>query len=225
MSNFALYGSISAGTPDMVSSKPYKYYVTFESSTPLVDLETLKNALNISDDLDDSLLNLYLSSATSYAENFTMQEYVEKKFLTYRDYFDYSNLYCSPYTDYGNENFLLTKTNFFSLDNFQYLVNEVWTDIDTNLFYLIDQGDYKRIVLKRGMQWPNNKDDQLQSIKIEFTSNPTIVKNDIINAIMMIVADLYSDRGDCKCDNESFTKRYVSGAAKGILLQNRLIRI
>lgn len=225
MSNFALYGTVSARSPDISSSKPYKYTVTSQSSTPLIDLETLKQALNITSNIDNALLNLYLSSATSYVENFTGQEYLEKAFLTYRDYFDYSNQYYSPYTDYDNKNFLLTKSNIFSINTFKYLVNDIFIDVPSDLYYLIDEGDYKRIVLKNNKQYPQNKDDQLQSIKIEFTCKPAVVSHDIINAIMMIVADLYANRGDCNCDNDTMSKSYVSGATRGILLQNRIIRI
>ena len=225
MSNFALYGTVSARSPDIASSKPYKYIVTSQSSVNLIDLTTLKKALNISDDFDDILLNLYVSSATAYIENFTRQEYIEKTFLTYRDYFDYSNQYYSPYTDYDNRNFLLTKSNIFSIDTFKYLVNDVFIDVPDDLYYVVDEGDYKKIVLKKNKQYPQNKDKRLQSIKIEFTCKPLILGNDIINAIMLIVADLYANRGDCNCDNDTMSKSYVSGFARGILLQNKIIRI
>lgn len=222
MSNFAIYGT-SARYPDIASSKPFKYKTISVSSNPIVDLTTLKNALNITTDVDDDLLILYLTSATIYAENFTRRELREKQFLTFRDYFDYSNQYYSPFTSYRNDNFLLTKTDIDTLDTFQYLIDGVFTDVDSSLYYLVDDGDYKRIVLKNNSQYPTNKDNQLQSIKLEFTCNPSTVDNsDIINAIMMIVADLYANRGDCNCDMNSFSKSYVSGAARGILLQNRI---
>jgi len=221
MGNFAIYGT-SARYPDIASSKPFKYSSISVSSTPIVDLTTLKNALNISTDVDDDLLSLYLTSATIYAENFTRKELREKQFLTFRDYFDYSNQYYSPFTNYRNDNFLLTKTDIESLDTFQYLVDNIFTDVDSSLYYLIDEGDYKRIVLKNNCQYPTNKDKQLQSIKLEFTCNPSNINSDIITAVMMIVADLYANRGDCSCDMDSFSKSYVSGAARGILLQNRI---
>ena len=223
MSNFALYGGVSARSPDIANSKPYKYTITSQTSTPLIDLTTLKQALNINNDIDDVILNLYLSSATSYVENFTKQEYLEKVFLTYRDYFDYSNQYNAPVTNY--DNFLLTKSNICAINSFQYLVDNVFIDVPSDRYYIIDEGDYKRIVLNNNKQYPQNKDDKLQSIKIEFTCKPTIINNDIINAIMMIVADLYANRGDCNCDNNTINKSYVSNATRGILLQNKIIRI
>lgn len=223
MSNFAIYGT-SARYPDIASSKPYKYTVLSQSSTTIVDLTTLKNALNITTDVDDSLLSLYLSAATSFAENFTRLELIQKQFQTYRDYFDRSNIYASPFTDYTDDNFLLTRSDISTLDSFEYLVDGVWTTVSSTLYDFIDIGDYKRIVKKVGQQFPTDKDDQLQSIKITFTSTPT-VSNDIITAVMMIVADLYANRGDCYCDENTFNNTYVKGAVKGILLQNRIERL
>ncbi len=223
MTNFALYGT-SPRRPDISTSRPFSYFVTVPPVGQIMTLDQLKAALNITTDDDDALLTIYLDAATQYAENFTRRDYLARTYETFRDYFDYSNQWCYPVTNYRNDNFLLTKSTVNSIVSFEYTVSGVLTPVDSSLWYLTRDQDFSRIVLVDEMDWPTDGDNRLQGIKIVFTAGISPAPNDIIVAIQQIVADMYANRGDCNCDQKSMGS-YVTGAARGILLQNRIERL
>ncbi len=223
MTNFSLYGT-SPRRPDISTSRPFSYFVTVPPVGQIMTLDQLKAALNITTDDDDTLLSLYLDAATQYAENFTRRDYLARTYETFRDYFDYSNQWGYPVTNYRNDNFLLTKSTVNSIVSFEYTVNGVLTPIDASLYKLTKDNDFSRIVLRNQQLWPTDGDEDLQSIKIVFTAGITPTPNDIIVAVQQIVADMYANRGDCNCDMASMGS-YVKGAARGILEQNRILRL
>lgn len=220
MSNLLRYGT-SILYPETANSKPYYYNQTVAPVGQIVTLDTLKQHLNITTSDDDALLSIYLDTATNYAESFTRRDYLVRTYETLRDYWDYSNKYGFDRQD--TENFLITKSPVNSIVSIEYLVDGVFTTLDSSIYYFLKSNDFSRILLVDGKTYPTDKDDRMQSIKIKFTAGTETPPNSIINAIMNIVGALYADRGDCNCDFDTVS-RYVSGAARAILLQNRIER-
>ena len=221
MSNLLRYGT-SILQPERATSRPYFYTETVAPVGQIVPLATLKQHLNITTNDDDALLSIYLDTATNYAESFTRRDYLVRTYETFRDYWDYSNHY--GYDRCDTENFLITKAPVNSITSIEYLVSDVFTTLDSSVYYFIKSTDFSRILLNDGKTYPSDKDGKMQSIKITFTAGTATAPNSIINAIMNITGALYADRGDCNCDFET-VQRYVSGAARAILLQNRIERL
>lgn len=223
--NFGLYGS-DILYPDRSTSQPFSYFVTVPPSGLAVDLDTVKDQLNITNSDDDALLTLYIQSATAYAERFTRRDFLVRTYETFRDYFDYSNQYYAPEMNYRADNFILTKSMVNDVVSIEYLKGGVFTTVDTNIYYVTRDIDFSRIILRNNQCYPQDQDKQLQAIKITFTAGFDPVPEDIQLAIMQIVADMYANRGDCNCDcSGSGVGSYVSGAARGILLQYRIERL
>ena len=223
--NFGLYGS-SIIYPDRSTSKPYSYFVTVPPVGLAVDLDTVKAQLNIVGNDDDALLTLYIKSATSYAERFTRRDFLIRTYETFRDYFDYSNQFCDPEMNYNADNFILTKSMVNDVISMEYLKEGVFTTVDDTIYYVTRDNDFSRIILKHNEHYPQDQDKQLQSIKITFTAGMSTIPDDLQLAIMQIVADMYANRGDCNCDcSGSGVSSYVSGAARGLLLQYRIERL
>ena len=208
-------------------TRAYTYNVTEGPDELPVTLQEVKDQLRIFDDDNDDLLTLYIEAATEYAENFTRRHFITRTNTTYRDFFPGAVNYYGYYAMYpyysGNLGFEIRRSPLQSIETIEYLVQGVLTLVDDTVYYNTLQNDYSVVLSRDDQFWPNNADEQLQSILITFKTGIGNTSDDIPAniqlAIMQIVTAMYENRGDCAvCDCAQF----VPPTAKHLLQQIRI---
>lgn len=212
-----------------VQSRSYTYKVIIPPSIQPISLDLAKEYLNIrlADTSKDNLINIFIQSATQYAEKFTRRDFIIRTYTTFRDFFTQGSSTFS-YQDFGGENYynggwLLRRSPLFSVVSVSYLVDNIVTLIPSTVYYNTLETDYSSIILNKDQVWPSNKDNKMQSIIIDFVvgfgASEDDVPQEIRNAILQIISALYNNRGDCSdCNCNSLAPT----AAKSILQQNRI---
>jgi uncharacterized phiE125 gp8 family phage protein len=172
--------------------KPYERAYTYkilEAPTNLaVTLDQVKDHLRINPGTEeDTKLTSFIKSATEIAEKYTKRTFINTKFRTYRDCFE-----CC---------IQLRRSKLQTLHAFQYSKDDSFINVDTNLYYVTDENDFSKIMLKDGKSYPSDIDNRLQAIQIDFTAgfgaDSTSIPNDLHEALLNHIAALYEDRGDC----------------------------
>jgi uncharacterized phiE125 gp8 family phage protein len=192
----------------------FVYTVTTSRASLPITLTLVKSHLNL--DPDDTSQEAYLTflieAVTDYAEAYMRKVLINTTFKTTRDTL-------VPAIQ-------LRRSPFVSLGRFQYLVNGVLTDIDSSLYYIVEERDYSYIALKADSTYPTDVDDQLYPIEIEFTAgygtSDTDVPSDIRLALLNHLAVVYENRGDC--DEESMANA-LSNTARMIYDKYRPLEI
>jgi uncharacterized phiE125 gp8 family phage protein len=174
-------------TENVRNTQIYSYEVVSGPNNLPVTLEQVKEQLKIDYDTDDDLLTLYIEAATDLFQSYTNRILINTTFKTYFDCF--------------RQSFELARSKLQSLVAFQYLVNGVFTDVDSSIYYVTNEVLYSRVYIPDPENFPTDKDDLYQSISIEFVAgygdDSTDVPADIQSALLQVVADLYENRGDC----------------------------
>ncbi len=166
-------------------------YERIASRTVLpVTILQVKEQLKDPDD-SDSYLTLLINSAADFFERYTNQILTNSGFKTFRDFF--------------TEAIELRRAKFQSLDTFTYLVDGVATIVPVADFYTTNEVGYSRIVFNTFDSMPQNKDDRLQSVTIEFTAGFGAAQSDIPSdvqlALLQHITWLNENRGDCNQGN------------------------
>ena len=175
-----------------IMERAYNYHVVTPPAELPVTLAEVKEHLKLDpgDTTQDDYLTFLITSITKYAEKYTKRTFINTKFRTYRDIF----------TDYIK----LRRGKLQTIDLFEYLVDDIYTTVSTDLFYVTDETAFSRIVRKANEEYPTNIDDQMQAIKIEFTAGygttEADVPADLRLALLEHIAKSYENRGDCDAD-------------------------
>ncbi len=164
--------------------------ITYERIVPRtvlpVTLLQVREQLKDPDDSDE-YLTLLINSAADFFERYTNQILTNSGFLTFRDFF--------------TEAFELRRAKFQALDAFTYLVDGVATVVPVANFYTTNEVGYSRIVFNNFESMPQNKDDRLQSVTIEFTAGfgaaQADIPSDVQLALLQHITWLNENRGDC----------------------------
>lgn len=180
--------------------KIYPYIKTNVPITLPVSLADMKTYLKIDTDVDDSLITDLINTVALFIENYTRRELIEKTFKTLRDGF-YDDSRLDRLFPYQSTSFLILKSPFVSVESIKYFKNDVLETVDSSIYYSTVENFYSSIVLKADKSWPSNIDDRLQAVEINFKAGygtqASDIPIDLRNAIKMIVAFLYFNRGDC----------------------------
>lgn len=170
-----------------------QYHVISNPTGLFVSLSQLKKhlRLNPTDTTQDDYLTLLIQAATTFGEKRTRRIFINIDFLTYRDFF--------------LSIIELRKSPFQALISFEYLKSDGWVAVPSTLYYITNEKDYSKIVLKTDATYPDDIDDRLQAVRIKFTAGLaaavgdiyTSMKADLIVAVMNHIAVLYENRGDC----------------------------
>lgn len=155
-----------------------------------VTLVQVREQLKDPDD-SDTYLTLLINSAADFFERYTNQILVNTRFRTFRDFFTTA--------------IELRRARLQSLDVFTYLVDGVATTVPVADFYTTQESVYGRIIFNNFESIPQDKDDRLQSVTIDFTAgfgiNETFIPPDIQLALLQHIAWLNENRGDCEEGN------------------------
>lgn len=161
--------------------------------TPIVELDAVKNYLKVENDLEDDLI-LSLIDAAEDAANKYMLRYIRK---TTFEYFEQSSA----------STIELRRARFSSVDSVSILVGADW--IETTDFEISSDSDIYGVV-KLGT--PHS------ACRIKFTVGYDDVPPALKTAILMIIANMYENRGD----DAEFS--IIPQMAKQILNGYRIIR-
>jgi len=213
--------------------KNWSYFVEVPAAELAVPLDEVKLWLKPSGAWGESLdaeITALIKGATKTAENHMRRELIDKGFRTFRDRFDDYDGLCGDYSvlipasrrSYrpGIE---LRRSPLQSVDSIEYLKSDVWTLVDSSIYYATSENEYSRILLADGQSWPNDLDNREQAVRIDFTAgygaDADAVPEDVKTAIKMHVANAFANRGDC------VDGRFLPPGARGIYNQNRILEI
>jgi len=192
----------------------YEYTLITPPSEFPVTLDEVKLQLNITGNEDDALLTTLIGTATEFVEKYLGRVLVTQTWGLFLSNFPIGNFIS------------IAKRPLQSVTSVEYYPSD-WNKSDPRLIfsntnYLVTtatQGRDAGIELFSDSSWPNTYNIR-QAILITFVAGqePEDIPVAIKQAIMMIVAYLYENRGDCDCCN-------LPQEIYAILNQYRIIRI
>lgn len=204
----------------------YTYELVTEPAAKPLTLTQVKEHLRIdvTDTTDDDYLNVLIDVATDYAEKYTKRDFITRTWRTYRDCFPYVNNYnCSGYDSV----FVLRKAPVQSITSVEYLDSDNNTQaFDSSNYYIPKTNRFTQIVLDKNKSWPSDISDRKQSVIITFVSGygdaDTDVPDSLKQAMLLMIANLYTNRGDCSLDN---CNACLDAGGKRLLNQYKIIDI
>jgi len=189
-----LISNITTGAPQIVPNQIRSIQNRYEIVTPNtalpITLALVKQylRLDLTNTGEDEILTLFVKTALELFEKYTNRILLRTVFKAFKDQF------YSPQFD-------LIRSPFVSLTSYEYRVSGILTPVDPTLFYVTNETDYSRIILKEDKVYPTDIDNQKQSIEIVFTAGiadaSDIFPSDISVALLQTVSALYENRGDC----------------------------
>jgi len=187
------YASDPLFMPNRRFSKVYTYDVLTPPAELPVSLALVKEHLRLdsADTSQDAYLTLLINASRQFFEKFTNRILINTQFRTFFDCFQQS--------------FELARSRLVTLDAYEYLVDGTFTAVDPSIFYATFERNYSRVIIEEVDNFPTDKDDRFQSIRIDLTSGfgaaDTDIPSDIQIGLLNQIASLYENRGDCgACD-------------------------
>jgi uncharacterized phiE125 gp8 family phage protein len=174
--------------------RAWTYTVITAADKCPVSLDDIKAYLKITNTSQDDELLTILKAATGIAEKMSNRDFITKTYRTFRDTF-------SDFEGGSSIGLEIRKSPLQSIEAFQYLVDDVWADVASTVYYNTVEDDYSGIYLVDGQSWPTGGDVRRQSVRIDFKAgygdNQTDIPNDIAQAIKSHVLNYFVNRGDC----------------------------
>lgn len=174
-------------TPDKKYSRAFTYDITTAPVNLPVSLAEVKAYLKLSGTAEDTILTMFIEAARDFAEQYTGRTLINTTYTTYRD-------------DFGDD-FTLRRSKLQSITSFEYLLNGVFTAVDSTIYGVTDEKDYSTIYQKNDMCYPSIDADIPQAIKIVFVAgygeDATSVPAPFKLALLAHIAYMYANRGDC----------------------------
>lgn len=174
----------------------FPYVVISPPATTPISRSTAKEYLRITDTAQDTIIDLMIGAVTEFAEIYTKRDFITRIWETFRNEFE--------------PQFQLRRSPFQSIEGFDYLVNDVFITVAASLFGVTTENDFPFIFRLPDQDWPDDKDDLPQSIRIQFKSGFGDAETDIPTslrvALLQHVAKLYENRGDCTLDCKGASK-------------------
>jgi len=196
MSNFPIgrLSRVPLEMPNRRFTQPVTYnQLTFPTELP-VSLDLVKQQLRITDTSEDEFLTLLVNAAREFFQTMTGRILITTEFETFRSFFEQS--------------IELRRSKLVDLIAFQYLDIEDILITMPDIFYVNKEAVYSRIIIPDISLFPNDKADNIQSVRVDFTAGFGTTSDDIPFDIQMAllnhVAQMYANRGDCStCDASS----------------------
>lgn len=211
--------------------KAWDYFVESGPAVLAVPLADVKTWLKVTTSDLDAEITALIEGATATAEHITRRDLINKGYRTFRDNFSdmetsYGNYAALiPYSrrNPGYNEIELRRSRLQTVDNIEYLKDDVWTAVDAAIYYSTLETEYSRVLLKDGQSWPTDIDNREQAVRIDFTAGygdaAADVPADIKTAIKQHVANAFANHGDC------FEGFFLPPQARGIYNQNRILEI
>ena len=168
------------GASRFVNSAVYKRVSALPSP---VSLAAMKAYLRVSTATDDALIQAMIDAATEWGEKYTGRDFRAITWDLLLDCFE--------------DRIELRRDPVATITTVKHLVDGDFVTVADTVYHLKKLTQTSQILLNEEMEWPTNTDDREQAIEIRFVTEGYQCQAEIINAIKMIVAFWYSNRGDC----------------------------
>ncbi len=194
-----------------------KYILKTDNANYAVDLDDVKTYLKIDTTADDVLIQSLIKTATLLIEKYTRRELLTKTFNMYCDFFPCCNCYGYTYAGRMNENtILLKRSKLQGITSIKYYYNNILETMDDSLYDFTEANDYSRIYLINSSDSWTNTDTRKQAINIEFEAGygetNTSIPDALKDALKILIAYMYENRGDCIIVNNTSNLVMLSGA-------------
>jgi uncharacterized phiE125 gp8 family phage protein len=109
-----------------------------------------------------------------------------------------------------------------SITSIKHYVSSAQVTIDSGDYYTTTSNWFSKVVPTGN--WPTNTDDRLQAVEVIFKAGYTssTIPDDLKHAILMHVAQLYANRGDCTPPSSSNAGCHLPQYARNIYQLNRI---
>jgi uncharacterized phiE125 gp8 family phage protein len=195
--------------------RAYSYEIIVPPANLPVTIDEVREHLRLSaTDPTDAYLTLLIMAATEIAEKYTKRTFINTTFRTYRDFFE-----CC---------IKLRRSKLQSLEEFKYSVSDVFIDVDSSLYYTTDETNFSKIVLKEDSEYPDDIDEKLDSIQIDFIAgygpDESFVPESLKLALLNHIATLYENRGDCDQNlSDEFLEKNLPALSRLVYTQYRIM--
>ena len=141
------------------------------SSIPIIELSEVKNFLKVEFEEDDNLIKNLINTAIFQCEKIINKSLLEKTYIY--SIYTYQKKIILPYPTIKtiNKIEIITKNNSSLLDTNEYFIDNVSNSI----------------IFKNNIQ-------SVYRIDIEYTTNSNLIENDLKQALLMHIAQLYENR-------------------------------
>ena len=158
------------------------------------------------DIVEESYFELLVEAITSSFETDMLRDLITKTYIIYLD--DFDNLIYKPgydiyykSKDRTSSSILIKKNPVQSVEKVEYLVNDVWTEVSSDVYRLSFENIYPFIDVKEDQEWPSDADDVANNVrvtvKVGYGDTCEDIPRDIKLAILLTYASLDQSRGDC----------------------------
>lgn len=164
------------------------YEVTELPSCDPIDRAEVKSHLRVVAASQDSILNIYIKAATTWAENYTQRKFINQTVKVYYDTFPVE--------------IFLPLGKVSAVNSIKYYdVNDQIQTLNSNLYQKDLVKVPSRITMKDSNgSFPDTKDSKYNAVEIEYVcgygNSPNDVPADIKNALLLIIGDSFSSRED-----------------------------
>jgi len=196
----------------------YTYEVVTPPTTTAITPDDVRAHahINIDPSITDAYITSVIKAATTFAENYTKRIFINTTFKTYRDYF--------------SDCIELRRSKFQSLVHFKYLIGDLLFAVDNSLYYVTNEKDYSKIILKTDKSYPTDIEKRVQAIEIQFVAGygasgsafPSDAE-DLKIALLNHVTYLFENKGDCDLTSLENIEDAMPNTTRLIYNQHRII--
>jgi len=165
------------------------YKQTAKITADVVTLSEVKTFLKITSSQDDDLLQSLINSSVTEAERIMSRDILTTTYQNYRDSFF--------------EDLTLRRGAFQSVVSIEFLSDGSYVVLDTDKFTVTIGGIFGIICEIDTPNFDNECNEVRITFKTGFGDDATFVPENIKTAIKMLVADFYTNRGDCSDGSKS----------------------
>jgi len=160
-------------------------YQLSASGVPPVDIVSMKAALKLTTDADDSLILSWIKAAMSHGQNRTGREFTANTWILLKDAFE--------------TRICLDRSPVDSVTTVERMVSGSFETVADSVYYLKAGVQSSEILLDEDQEWPSDADDREQVVRITFVTAEYTQQGDLIRTAMMNhVSSMYANRGDCE---------------------------
>ena len=186
----------------------WPYFIETDAVNLAVPLAEIKTWLKVSGTTLDAEITSLIQGATKTAEHLMKRDLINKTYRTFRDCFSDAQL-CQAnyaaliprYSEVSLNVIELRKSRLQSVTSIECLKSDVWTLVDSAVYYNTVESAYSSILLVDGQSWPPDLDNRAQAVRIDFVAgygpDSDDIPGDLKTAIKMHVANAFANRGDC----------------------------
>lgn len=179
-----------------------RYEITLNNFNLAIDLDDIKSYLKIDNTVDDALITSLIRSATLTIEKYIKRELLTKTFKLYLDSFPlFPNRFNYRLITSSSFPIEVQRSRLSEVISIEFFLDDVLTVFDASLYAFTFDTQYAQIYLINiDTVWPI-PDIRKQSVEITFKAGfgdtNISIPEDLKEALRLMIAFLYENRGDC----------------------------